>query len=281
MLSYSIHLRSGVSDCAGIVIMLTRTLNSHRLQSIGLAVVLIAAWEGACRLFAISSLVLPTPSSIAAKLVSLVITGTIWPHLWATLFEVVAGFVFGVIAGLIVGALVSLIPVIERLVYPYLVALQTLPKVAIAPLFIIWFGYGLTSKVVITALVCFFPILVAVIAGFHSTDKDQLDMMKAFGATKWQTLVRLRVPSALVLIFAGLEIAAVLAVIGAIVGEFVGAQVGLGYLIVTLNFGLDVPGVFAVLIVLSAIGLIMHGIMRIAARRYIFWIRRNEAPVLS
>jgi NitT/TauT family transport system permease protein len=210
-----------------------------------------------------------------------VITGTIWPHLWATLFEVVAGFVFGVIAGLIVGALVSLIPVIERLVYPYLVALQTLPKVAIAPLFIIWFGYGLTSKVVITALVCFFPILVAVIAGFHSTDKDQLDMMKAFGATKWQTLVRLRVPSALVLIFAGLEIAAVLAVIGAIVGEFVGAQVGLGYLIVTLNFGLDVPGVFAVLIVLSAIGLIMHGIMRIAARRYIFWIRRNEAPVLS
>jgi NitT/TauT family transport system permease protein len=262
------------------MMMLTKTFSSHRLQSIGLAVLLIAAWEGACRFFAISSLVLPTPSAIAAKLVSLVVTGTIWPHLWATLFEIVAGFVFGVIAGLVIGAMVSLIPVLERLVYPYLVALQTLPKVAIAPLFIIWFGYGLTSKIVITALVCFFPILVAVIAGFHSTDKDQLDMMKAFGATKWQTLIRLRVPSALVLIFAGLEIAAVLAVIGAIVGEFVGAQVGLGYLVVTLNFGLDVPGVFAVLIVLSAIGLTMHGIMRIAARRYIFWIRRNEAPVL-
>ena len=151
----------------------------------------------------------------------------------------------------------------ERLIYPYLVALQTLPKVAIAPLFIIWFGYGLTSKVVITALVCFFPVLVSVIAGFHATDRDQLDMMAAFGATKWQTLMRLRVPSALVLIFAGLEVAAVLAVIGAIVGEFVGAQVGLGYLVVTLNFSMDVPGVFAVLIVFSAIGLMLHWLMRL------------------
>jgi NitT/TauT family transport system permease protein len=159
--------------------------------------------------------------------------------------------------------MVSLVPVIERLIYPYLVALQTLPKVAIAPLFIIWFGYGLTSKIVITALVCFFPILVSVVAGFHSTDRDQLDMMKAFGATKWQTLVRLRIPSASVLIFAGLEVAAVLAVI------------------VALNFSLDVPGVFAVLIVLSAIGLLMHGAMRFVARRYIFWIRRNDAPVMA
>jgi NitT/TauT family transport system permease protein len=254
---------------------------SHRLQSAVLAIVLIALWEGVCRMFEISSLVLPTPSSIATRLYALIASGNIWPHLLATLVEIVSGFVLGVAAGLVIGAMVSLIPVVERLVYPYLVALQTLPKVAIAPLFIIWFGYGMTSKIVITALVCFFPVLVSVVAGFHSTDRDQLDMMKAFGATKWQTLVRLRIPSALVLIFAGLEIAAVLAVIGAIVGEFVGAQVGLGYLIVALNFSLDVPGVFAVLIVLSTIGLLMHGAMRYAARRYIFWIRRNDVPVMT
>jgi NitT/TauT family transport system permease protein len=252
---------------------------SHRLQSLFLAIFMLAIWQAACSVFDISPLVLPAPFAIALRLRDLMLSGTIWPHLWATVVEVVSGFVFGVIAGLVIGAMVSLIPVIERLVYPYLVALQTLPKVAIAPLFIIWFGYGLTSKIVITALVCFFPVLVSVIAGFHSTDRDQLDMMSAFGANKWQTLVRLRIPSALVLIFAGLEIAAVLAVIGAIVGEFVGAQVGLGYLIVALNFSLDVPGVFAVLIVLSAIGLLMHGAMRYAARRYIFWIRRNDAPV--
>jgi NitT/TauT family transport system permease protein len=260
---------------------MTKMMDSHRLQSALLAIVIIAIWEGACRVFDISPLILPAPSAIATRLYMLVVSGNIWPHLWATAVEIVSGFVFGVIAGLVIGAMVSLIPVVERLVYPYLVALQTLPKVAIAPLFIIWFGYGLTSKIVITALVCFFPILVSVVAGFHATDRDELDMMKAFGATKWQTLVRLRIPSALVLIFAGLEIAAVLAVIGAIVGEFVGAQVGLGYLIVALNFSLDVPGVFAVLIVLSAIGLVMHGAMRCAARRYIFWIRRNEAPVMA
>lgn len=260
--------------------MKTKVPAVHRLQSALLAITLLAAWEGACRIFDVAPLVLPAPSAIVVKLVSLFTTGTIWPHLWATLAEIVGGFVLGCVAGLVIGALISLIPLLERLVYPYLVALQTLPKVAIAPLFIIWFGYGLTSKVIITALVCFFPVLVSVIAGFHSTDEDQLDMMKAFGATKWQVLMRLRIPAALVLIFAGLEIAAVLAVIGAIVGEFVGAQVGLGYLIVVLNFGLDVPGVFAVLIVLSAIGLAMHGLMRFAARRYIFWIRRNEAPVM-
>jgi NitT/TauT family transport system permease protein len=255
-------------------------LGSHRLQSGLLAIFVFALWQGSCGYFDISPLVLPPPGAIAIRLYGLVVSGNIWPHLWATIVEIVSGFVLGVLAGLVIGAMISIIPVVERLVYPYLVALQTLPKVAIAPLFIIWFGYGLTSKIVITALVCFFPILVSVVAGFHSTDRDQLDMMEAFGATKWQTLVRLRIPSALVLIFAGLEIAAVLAVIGAIVGEFVGAQVGLGYLIIALNFSLDIAGVFAVLIVLSAIGLAMHSAMRIAARRYIFWIRRAEAPVL-
>lgn len=255
-------------------------LLGRRLQSLLFAIVVLAVWEGVCRVFGVSSLVLPTPSEIAEKVVSLALSGLIWPNLWATVVEIFSGLLLGVIAGLVTGTLVSLIPAVERLVYPYIVALQTLPKIAIAPLFIIWFGYGLTSKVVITALVCFFPILVSVVAGFHATDKDQLDMMKAFGASKWQTLVRLRIPSALVLIFAGLEIATVLAVIGAVVGEFVGAQAGLGFLIVSLNFNLDVPGVFAVLVYLSAIGLLLHGAMRFAARHYIFWIRRNEAPAV-
>ncbi len=254
--------------------------HAHRVQSLMLAAVVLILWEGACRLFNISALILPPPSAVVVKLYAMIVDGTVWPHLWATSFEIVSGFLLGVVAGLVIGAAISLIPVMERLVYPYLVALQTLPKIAIAPLFVIWFGYGLTSKVVITALVCFFPILVSVVAGFHSTDRDQLDMMKAFGATSWQTLMRLRIPSALVLIFAGLEIATVLAVIGAIVGEFVGAQVGLGYLIIALNFNLDIAGVFAVLIVLSVIGLAMHGAMRFGARRLIFWIRRNDGPAL-
>lgn len=152
--------------------------------------------------------------------------------------------------------------------------------VVLRSLLVNWFGYGLTSKVVITALICFFPILVSVISGFHSTDRDQLDMMKAYGTTTLQTLIRLRIPSALVLIFAGLEIASVLAVIGTIVGEFVGAQAGLGYLIMTYNFNLDITGVFAVLIILSAIGMTLRSITRFAGRRYIFWIQRESLAVV-
>src|SRR6185312_15413300 len=106
-----------------------------------------------------------------------------------------------VVAGVLLGGLISLLPALEEFIYPYIVALQTIPKLAIAPLFIVWFGYGLTSKVVITALVCFFPIIVNVMAGLHSTDRDQLEMMKSFGASRWQILYRLRIPSASVLFF--------------------------------------------------------------------------------
>lgn len=256
-------------------------ISMHRVQSLALIASLLVLWEGSCRLFGISSLILPTPSSIAVRFLDLIVSGTIWPHLGATLAAVLSGFGLGVVAGLVSGATISLVPAVERLVYPYVVALQTVPKIAIAPLFIIWFGYGLASKIVITALVCFFPVLVSVMAGFHSTDRDQLDMMKAFGATPMQILLRLRLPSALVLIFAGLEIAAVMAVIGAIVGEFVGAQQGLGYLITALNFSLDVPGVFAVLIFLSLIGIVLHGIVRTAAKRFVFWIRREQTPIIT
>jgi NitT/TauT family transport system permease protein len=254
---------------------------AHRLQSLGVIVGLLATWEISCRIFGISTLILPPPSAILVRFVDLIVSGIIWPHLAATLTAVLSGFGLGVLAGLVSGAVISLVPVVERLVYPYVVALQTVPKIAIAPLFIIWFGYGVASKIVITALVCFFPVLVSVMAGFHSTDRDQLDMMKAFGATRVQILMRLRLPSALVLIFAGLEIAAVMAVIGAVVGEFVGAQQGLGYLITALNFSLDVPGVFAVLIFLSLIGISLHSIVRAAARRFVFWIRREQTPIVT
>lgn len=255
-------------------------ISHHRLQSLFVIIGIIALWEGSCRLFEIPPLILPAPQAIALRFFGLIETGMIWPHLTATLIAVLSGFGAGVAAGLVFGAVISLLPAVERLVYPYVVALQTVPKIAIAPLFIIWFGYGVASKIVITALVCFFPVLVSVMAGFHSTDRDQLDMMKSFGATRWQILLRLRLPSAMVIIFSGLEIAAVMAVIGAVVGEFVGAQKGLGYLITALNFSLDVPGVFATLIFLSLIGISLHAIVRACSKRFVFWIRREQSPLV-
>jgi NitT/TauT family transport system permease protein len=253
----------------------------RKLASVLLLVAIVGSWELVCRFFAVSPLLMPAPSLIVTRAAELVSSGMIWPHLLATLSSVLAGFALGAVSGLLVGGVISLVPVLERLIYPYVVALQTVPKIAIAPLFILWFGYGVTSKIVIAALVCFFPVLVSVMAGFHSTDRERLEMMRAFGATRWQTLLRLRIPGALVMIFAGFEIAAVLAVIGAIVGEFVGAQEGLGYLITALNFNMDVAGVFAVLIFLSFIGITLHGLVKFVGRRCAFWNRAQDPLIVT
>lgn len=254
---------------------------ARALQQTAFLAAMLAAWQAATVVFAVPAVVFPAPAAITVRLWQLTVSGEIFPHLAATLASVLSGFGIGIAAGIAAGGAIALAPPLERLVYPWLVALQSVPKIAIAPLFVLWFGYGLASKVVITALVCFFPVLVSVIAGFSATDRDQLEMMRSFGASRWQTLLRLRIPAALVLIFAGVEIAAVLAVIGAVVGEFVGAQEGLGYLITALNFSLDVPGVFAVLIFLSAIGICLHAAVRVVGRRLVFWVHRDTGPMVG
>jgi NitT/TauT family transport system permease protein len=256
-------------------------MHNRKFQSAVFLLAVIGLWEGACRAFSISKLILPAPSAIAIRLEDLVVTGTIWPHFVATLTSITAGLTLGAVAAILVGGAISLVPTLERLIYPYLMALQSVPKIAIAPLFIIWFGYGITSKIVVAGLMCFFPVLVAVVVGFRTVDPDRLDMMHSFGATRAHILLRLRIPGALTMIFAGLEIATGLAVIGAVVGEFVGAQAGLGYLITVLNFNLDVAGVFAVLVLLSAIGMTLHALVRIANNRLVFWQQRETVRLLS
>jgi NitT/TauT family transport system permease protein len=256
------------------------TFNADKLKHVVFFVVMVTLWEGFAQIGVLPAIVLPAPSAIAVRLFELFYGGDIWPHLLATTTEVLAGFALGVAAGFAFGVMVALVPSVEKFMYPYIVALQTVPKVAIAPLFLIWFGYGISSKIVIAALVCFFPVLVSVMSAFHTTDRDQLDMMKAFGATRWQTFRHLRTFAALPTIFAGIEIASVFAVIGALVGEFVGAQAGLGYLISVLNFNIDVPGVFAILIVLSLLGSFLHAIVRFIGRRSVFWIRTERITIV-
>ncbi|WP_424628449.1 ABC transporter permease [Bradyrhizobium sp. SYSU BS000235] len=252
----------------------------ERIKQIALFLVFVGAWEAIARAGLLPAIVLPAPSAIMARGYDLFASGEIWPHLVATTIEVLLGFALGVAAGFMFGVFVALLPSVEKYVYPYIVALQTVPKVAIAPLFLIWFGYGITSKVVIAALVCFFPVLVAVMSALHTTDRDQLNMMRAFGASRWQIFRHLRAYAAMPTIFAGIEIASVFAVIGALVGEFVGAQEGLGHLITTFNFNIDVAGVFAVLIVLSLLGTILHGLVRLVSRRTVFWIRSDRVNIV-
>jgi len=231
----------------------------------------LISWHFAVVASEVSHLLFPGPIGVVRALWSAFYSGELLPHLWVTLYEILAGFALGALAGFLLGALIGQSPVIEAVLYPYVVAFQTVPKVAVAPLFVLWFGFDTTSKVVITATIVFFPVLANTIVGLRSAPRDQIDVMRAFTASPWHVFRMVRLPHALPYIFAGLDIGIVLAVIGAIVGEFVGAQAGLGYLILQRNFSMDAAGMFAILIVLSVIGIVLHAVVRFIARRVIFW----------
>lgn len=234
-------------------------------------VAVIGCWHVAVTALDVSHLIFPGPAGVARALYDALTSGEIWPHLGVTLYEILAGFAAGALCGFVLGALIGQSAVLEAVLYPYVVAFQTVPKVAVAPLFVLWFGFGASSKVVITATIVFFPVLANTIVGLRSAPRDQIDLMRAFTASGWHVFRMVRLPHALPYVFAGLDIGIVLAVIGAIVGEFVGAQAGLGYLILQRNFSMDAAGMFAILIILSFIGIVLHAIVKTIARRVIFW----------
>jgi NitT/TauT family transport system permease protein len=236
-------------------------------------IILLLAWEAAVRLFGIASFILPAPSAILERLGTDIVDPAIWGHFLVTLTEVVSGFALAASLGLVIGAAVALVPIVEKIVYPYVLALQMVPKVAIAPLLIIWAGFGIQSKIVTAALVAFFPILVNVIAGLKTGDGKQILLMRSLKAGWWQTFAMVRLPGMLPYFFAGLEIGVTFATIGAVVGEFIGASRGLGMLIVERQNAIDVAGVFSILIFLAFMGVALNLILRLVAARYVFWAR--------
>ncbi|MSQ72434.1 MAG: ABC transporter permease [Betaproteobacteria bacterium] len=248
--------------------------------SVLLFIVVVGGWELTVRIFEIPKIILPTPSSVAVAMWT-GMQGDMLMHFGITFYEVLAGFVLGSLFGLILGALIGQFPLLERTLYPYVVAFQTLPKVAIAPLIVIWFGYGVTSKIVITATIAFFPLLANTIVGLRAAPVEQIELMVAFTASRWQIFKMARFPQALPYIFVGLDVAIVLSVIGAIVGEFVGAQAGLGYLILQRNFNMDMAGVFAILIVLSMMGIGLHMIVNAVQKRVVFWMESGADKVIG
>lgn len=239
-------------------------------------VILMGTWEGVVRFFEVPGYIVPAPSAVVATFVQGVTTGAYFPDLAVTSIEAVSGFVTGSLLGLTLGVIIVIFPTMERIIYPYIVALQTIPKVALAPLLVVWFGFGLTSKIVIVALVSLFPVLVNVIAGLRSVDQERLDLLGALSASRWQVFWHLRFPNSLPFLFAGLNTAIVLAVIGAIVGEFVGATKGIGFRILQANYNLDIAGAFALFAVLSILGLTLHGLLKFTERRLVFWNRSEE-----
>jgi len=236
-----------------------------------LVVAILSVWEIAVRVFSIPAFILPAPSSVAVALWRGTTSMLYVEHLYITLTETLLGFVVGSILALALGTVIALSRRVEYYVYPFVVMFQAMPKVALAPLIIVWFGLGLMSKVAQAAFTAFFPLMVNTIAGLRSADEDRVALMRSLDASKMQIFTMLRVPSAMPFIMAGFEIAMVLSLIGAIVAEFVGAQRGLGMLIMSMTFTMDVAGQFSVLLVLSVLGLILNAIIVAIRKRVLFW----------
>ena len=237
----------------------------------GLLLISLALWEAATRLLEVPAFILPAPSSVVMALYRGGASGVYLDNLWVTLAETLLGFAFGSLLAFVFGTAVAVSRMVEYFLYPYIVMFQSMPKVALAPLIIVWFGLGITSKVVSAALVAFFPLLVNTIVGLRSADEDHVNLMRSLAASEPQIFWLLRLPTALPFIMAGLEVAMVFSLIGAIVAEFVGAESGLGMLIESMNFSMDVAGQFAVLFILGLMGIALNGAIVWVRRRVLFW----------
>lgn len=238
-----------------------------RVMAAVLLVVLLLAWEWSVQAFHFSALVLPAPSVVLAALRRALVTGYLWPHLAQTVLELVLGLTLGVVLGFVGGVLLGESAALRRVLMPYVVTSQVVPKLALVPLFIVWFGFGMAPTVVITALICFFPLLENTLTGVAQVDAARLELFRMLGATRWQTLWRLKVPAGLPAILAGLRVAVVLALVGAVVGEFVGASKGLGALIIAAQGSMDTPLMFAVLLVITVLGLLLYEATLLIERR--------------
>ena len=249
------------------------------LLTVAVGVTLLALWEIAVDALGLPSYILPAPSAVVLALMRGVQRGIYPIHLMATLSAMLSGYAIGTVLGIVLGAAVAEAKILERLLLPYVVTLQSVPKIALAPLFVMWFGYGLSSKVVMVSLMCFFPLMVNTMTGLLSADRDRIDMLRAMTATRWQVFRYVKLPSAAGHIFAGLQVAVALALIATLVAEFVGSDYGLGNLIEASQAALDTAGMFAVLVILAAIGLISTSLVRWAHRRVVFWERAESSAL--
>jgi len=232
-----------------------------RLASALLLAALLSAWEAWCRSGAVSPLVLPAPSAVAETLWGEIVSGRLWPHLRVTATEMALGLLAGTVVGLGAGILLVEWPALHRVLRPYVLASQLVPKLALGPLLILWFGFGLTPTVMITALICFFPLLENTLTGLEQVDPGKRELFRMLGAGRGQTLLRLKLPSALPMILAGFRVAIVLALVGAVVGEFVGSTAGIGWIMVQATGTLDTTRLFSTMIILACVGAALFAIL--------------------
>lgn len=237
-----------------------------------LLLLLLVVWEYADRFLGVQEFVLPRLTKVARIFLDPSALMLYLSNAYVTLQEALFGLVIGGALGFIVGVALTESRALFNTVYPFIVALQCMPKVAIAPLLVIWLGFGISSKVTVVALLCFFPVLVNTISGIRGVSTETRELFRAIRASRLTTLTHLLIPSALPSILSGVEIAIVVSLLGAIVGEFVGAEKGLGVLLLQAQFQMNIPGVFAILLVLAVLGVIFNVAIRTVRKRVLFWV---------
>jgi NitT/TauT family transport system permease protein len=249
--------------------------------SFGLLAALLGLWWLATARLGVQPFVLPPPADVIGWLVKGFALpygnpASLWYHTAVTIQEAVAGFVLGATFGIVGGMALAHWTTAERVLSPFIVAFQSLPKIAIAPLLVVWFGFGMEAKVITATIITFFPLLVAAITGYHSVEPDRIDLARSCNATPAQIFWKIILPSSLPFVFAGLHVGVVMAILGAITGEFVGAQAGLGLLLLQYNNDMQVGGVFSILFLLGAFGFVLNFLMRRLEARFCFWARRGK-----
>jgi NitT/TauT family transport system permease protein len=238
---------------------------------LALVLAIFAAWEIACRALSVPDYILPSPTVIIDKIVSA------WPLLLTnaivTAKEIVLGFGLSVVLGIPLAVAVVYSRIFERVAFPFMVSLQTIPKVALAPILVMWLGYGLMPKIMVAFLISFFPIVISAVVGMRSTDKEMVYLVQSMGANELTTFVKIRLPKALPSIFGGLKVGMGQAVVGATVGEFIAAEQGLGYLQLISQVRLDTPLLFAAVVVLSLLGVLLFNIVAWVEQIMLPWNR--------
>jgi NitT/TauT family transport system permease protein len=251
------------------------------LARLGLFVALILLWQAAVSLAWVSPLALPAPGAVferfASDVRSIVTGGAMFEHFAVTVTEIVVAFTIAGLGGVLLGVLVHELSFMRAVVYPYIIGFSASPRIAFAPLFLIWFGFGMASKIVMGVTIALFPVLVSTIAGMAATDNDKVRLMRALGASRLQTFLKVRMWQALPYIFAGLQTGVVLATVGVVVGEFSGGRSGLGYLVVLYQDDLLLAGTFSAILLLSIVGMLAYYLVSLVSRKVVFWV--GERPV--
>lgn len=230
---------------------------------------LLCLWEMADLVFDFNKIILPSPSEIAIAFVN--DFSRLMRETSVTMLESLLGFLLGSVSAYLLAIAFVHSRIVQEALYPYAVALKSTPLIAIAPLLVLWFGNGILSKIVMSALVAFFPVLVNSVSGLAAVDPEALDLMKSLSASRWQVLVKIRIPNSLGYLFAAFKIASSLAVVGAVIGEFTGATQGIGHLINTSSYYLETPLMFAAIGMISLGGILFFGLMAYLERKIVFW----------